>query len=140
MPKGTCWVILADTQASLNTSYLWVYIVLGAISIVGGGGGLVAFIKWLKNQTLRDGKIDDMLDPKTGAMALLAQHGMVLADLQRSMRPNGLNTDQLGDIAKRTEHAVDRLEENFNQHKGESDAVHKQLRKDIDRKQDREKP
>lgn len=125
------------TEADVaNASYLWVYIVLGIVGLVGTGG-LVGLVRWVKAQAVRDSKIDALLDPDKGVMALLGTQGKQLGDLQRSMRPNGLDTDQLGDIAKRTEREVGKLRDEFSKHVGASDEVHRALREDIDRKQDR---
>jgi hypothetical protein len=129
----------AITNANLNKDYLWVYIVVGIVGLVGVGG-IVGFVRWLKTQAVRDSKIDELIDPAKGVMAQMREHGKQLADLQRSMRPNGLDTDQLGDIAKRTEREVVRLRADFSKHLGSSEEIHRELREKIAKKQDRRPP
>jgi hypothetical protein len=136
-------MLFADTAHAAATAYNLIYIALGVLGI-GGGAGLYGLIRWFKRQTIRDSKLDELIDPEGGVMARLDKHGRQLEDLQRSMRPNGLNTNQLGDIAKRTEETVIQLRETvtklndgFRRHQGESDQIHRNLREAIDRKQDR---
>ena len=138
-------MILANVTDAPTGVPSWIYIVLTVLGIIGVGG-LAAFYRGVKSQAVRDSKLDELIDPKDGVMARFevqsAQVGRVaaqVADLQRSMRPNGLDTDQLGDIAKRTEKKVIELADSFNRHLGASEEIHRTLREDIARKQDRQR-
>lgn len=87
--------MLADAAAS-SANATWALVVLGA------GGSLVGAITWLIHRGKRDQKIDELL---------------------AEVKPNGGNTQSLGDIAKRTEQKVDHLRDDFQKHVGHSDAV-----------------
>lgn len=141
--------VLAD---SVNTSYLLIGIAVGIVALFGAFFGFGA---WLKRQWLRDGKLDELIDPKTGVLKVLQEY-MQSRDEQdgamnkrldevtrrldrqdRSMRSNGLDTNQVGDIAKRTENAVKKLQESFDRHVGANDQEHKSIWRALRLKQDK---
>lgn len=60
-----------------------------------------------------------------------------LSAIERAMKPNGLDTDQIGDMMKRTEAMVEKLSGKLDQHIGAEAESRKEIWRAIDRKQDR---
>lgn len=100
-------MLAVHTAQVANTTYLLVYIVVGVATIVGLG---FAGARWLRNSGAAEARLNSRLD-----------------SLERLMKPNGLDTDELGDMVKRTEHKVDAIATKLDQHIGSSDQVHRDL-------------
>jgi hypothetical protein len=138
-------VFAATTQQDIaNSAYLWVGVVVGLLMLLGGGGGVYALVKWLKRQGVRDGRLDEMIDPEEGWRPQLAaiksqlgEQDVVLAAAKRSMQSNGLDTMQVGDIARRTELAVRELQSSFDVYRGANETEHKSLWVAVNRKADK---
>src|ERR1700722_14278720 len=104
-------MLLAQSASSPQT-YNLIWIVIGLFTLVGAGG-VYGFIKWIKKSGVRDAKIDELLSPTNGVLERLEQikkteldQDREITDLVRSTRSNGLTTNEVGDIAARTEIAV----------------------------------
>jgi len=117
-----------------NTIYTVLYILLG-IGALAGTSGVYGLWRYAKNAGKRDAKIDEavnaILDPATGHAAntaVLSDHGKQLARIQRSISPNGLNTQSLGDVAARVERDVKSIRTQLDQHVGASDETHREMR------------
>ena len=133
--KGITRILKLNSQMVLSASLTDIYYIIGifiGVMLIVGAGGLFGLIQWIKKSGARDAKIDELLDSKTGVMARLDEQDKTLSELQHSVKPNGLDTNQVGDIAKRTENAVreiakkqETMNERFLKHLGQSDEVHK---------------
>lgn len=136
----------ATAHVSLSgstTPYDLIWIVVGLFALLGAGGAY-GIIKWIKKTGVRDAKIDELLHPETGVLQRLKkmeqqgiESGRQISDLTRSTRANGLTTDQVGDIAKRTEIAVNEIRDKVLLHIGSSESEHKTMWKAIQQKQDK---
>jgi hypothetical protein len=101
--------------SSTSNTYNVLYIIIAAIMLVGFA---YAGYKWIKGRGVTEAAIQKMLDLHTSLQQLvdanvlqrLSDQDNVLADIRRSMQPNGLDTLELGDMVRRTELAVGRLE------------------------------
>lgn len=118
-------------------AYTVVWVLIGVVTLLGTGGALGVF-KWAKKQGVRDSKIDLVIDVVLGdgnggkpLKDRLDAQDRKLDDIQREARPNGGNSQRLGDIAKRTEKKVDDLGSKFDQHIGQSEEVHSELRRRV---------
>ena len=121
--------IIFATQASVaNASYLWVYVLIGVVTLVGFA---VASGRWLRRQGVRDAALNALIDPDTGVM-------VQLAEIRKNLQPNGKNTQGVGDIVARTEEAVAKVDRTVNRHIGSCIQAHEDLQRQIDRKQDKE--
>lgn len=112
-----------------------IYILIGVVT-VGGAGGLLGLYKWAKKQGVRDSQLDlvigVVLGDGNGGKPLkdrLDMQDRKLDEIAREAKPNGGNTQRLGDIAKRTERKVDDLGTKLDQHIGQSEEVHSDLRR-----------
>jgi hypothetical protein len=111
-----------------NTTYLWIYVALGVIGLVGAG---VALRKYFFKQAVREVAIDALIHPDTGVMARLEK-------IEKTLSPNGLDTDNVGDIAKRTEVAVRKVQRGLTQHIAAEANARSEIWQELARKQDRE--
>jgi hypothetical protein len=124
-----------------------VYILIGIVTI-GGGGGVFGIWRTgradrrraedeARKQGIRDEKIDRVIDAvlgdekngKGGILRRLDAQDRTLADIQREARPNGGDTPRLGDVVLRTEGIATEIRTQLDQHVGESNEVHKELRR-----------
>lgn len=129
----------SETSAQVaNNAYLWVYVIIGIVTLLGTGG-MVGLVRWLKRQGIRDAQIDrvvlavlgdDTPDHKSLQQRLDAQDRAIDKAIEAT-QSNGLNTNQVGDIAKRTENIVTDLRDEFKKHLGSSDEVHRQMWREI---------
>jgi hypothetical protein len=132
-----------------------VYILIGIVTIGGGGGAIGIWRtsradrrraeKVAREQGVRDERLDRVIsavlgdEQHDGAGGVLRRldaqdrqsetQGRILADIQREQKPNGGNTQRLGDIAKRTERKVDEIKTQLDTHIGQSTEVHEELRR-----------
>lgn len=102
---------------AVNTTYLLVYVVIGAATLIGFA---VAAARWLRRQGAAEARLNVRLDT-----------------LERALKPNGLDTDQIGDMVKRTENKVDAITSKLDQHIGASDQVHRELWRAVRSKEDK---
>jgi len=91
----------AAQTLSSQGSYNFIWIIVGVVTIIGG---LIEFMRWRDRRVIRNDKLDELL---------------------KRVTPNGKNTNQLGDVAARTEDAVNRLNKQFEHHRN---AVNRRLR------------
>lgn len=117
-----------------NAAYLWVYVAVGLVALLGGGG-LYGLVKWLKRQAVRDAKLDELIDAKL--MRRLDDQDQVLRNLENASRSNGLDSNTVGDIAGRVEVAVGEVKTSLDRHIGASDQIHSEMWRAINRKQDK---
>lgn len=111
--------VLGDASAQVaNTSYLWIWVIIGVFTVIGFGFG--AF-KWIRQTGIDAAKLENRL-----------------ASIEKQLKPNGLDTEQVGDVVKRTENAVNELTAKLNQHIGAEAEAREQMQRQIDRKQDKE--
>ena len=104
-----------STQAVGSGAYNIAYIILAVLTMVGMG---VAVTKWLRKQGATEAAVKKLLELQTALQQIvdanvlqrLSNQDEALADIKRSMRPNGLKDDALGNVVKRTEIVVSRLE------------------------------
>lgn len=142
-------VLAATTQQDIaNSAYLWVGVIVGLVLLLGGGGGLFALVKWLKRQGVQESQQSVMreqwFDPDDGFTASMRKintrldgQDTVLAAAKQSMQSNGLDTNQVGDIARRTELAVKDLQSSFDVYRGSNESEHRSLWVAVDRKADK---
>lgn len=122
-------MILASQSLEVaNTSYLWLYVLIGVITIAGF---VIAAGRWLRRQGARDAALNALIDPETGVM-------VQLAEITKNLQPNGKNTQGVGDIVARTEDAIRKIDRTLERHIGSCNQAHDDLRRQIDRKQDKE--
>lgn len=109
----------AGASAQLaNTTYLWIWVVIGIVTIAGSA---VAVYKWAKQQGVKDEAMDNRLEL-----------------IEKQLKPNGLNTDQVGDVVKRTENAVGELGSKLDQHIGAELQARREMWRAINGKQNKE--
>jgi hypothetical protein len=127
-------LISAVAPSSSNPIYVVLYVLLG-VGALAGTSGVYGLWRYAKNAGKRDAKIDDavnaILDPETGhaaSTALLTDHSRDLATIKRSISPNGLNTQSLGDVAARVERDVKSIRTQLDRHVGASDETHREIR------------
>lgn len=121
-------MLFADQSAQVaNTSYLWIYALIGLITLAGF---VFAAVKALRKQGADAERLENRLQ-----------------SIERNLKPNGLDTEQVGDVVKRTENAVgdltstvEELSAKLERHLGASDEAHANLRAAINRKQDKRGP
>lgn len=150
------------TSDPLQTIYVVVGI-LGALVVVFGAGGLAGLWRSVKKSGIREGQLDQIIasqpsteqvkeravrdaqldsvivevlgDGQTKSLrSELSAVNLAVLEIKRTMSPNGLNTNHLGDIAKRTEKAVTELgvdvrkqRADLNEHIGSSRTEHNAL-------------
>ncbi len=119
--------MIVASASIANTSYLALWGVLGFLYLLGMA---FAAVRYWRKQGARDAKIDEVLDSTTGAMVRLAA-------IEKNLKPNGLNTQGVGDVVARTEIAVGELSTKLDQHIGASDEVHASLRRELAGKQNK---
>lgn len=132
-------MLAADSATNV---YTFLYILLGIVGL-GGTAGVLGVYKWAKKQGVRDAQLDRVIDVvlngsngKTLTDRLDAQDRQ-LEDIKREAKPNGGQSQRLGDIAKRTEQKVDGLSSKLDQHIGIDETVQSDLKKrvsDIERR------
>lgn len=103
--------LASHVEQAANTAYLWVWVGIGVITLIGFG--ITAF-RWVR---------------KSGADA--AKLEARLASIETAIRPNGKDTQQLGDIAARTEEKLDALDSKLDRHIGSQEEVNKQMWREI---------
>ena len=94
-------------QAATNVSsdtYNWLYVGVGVLMLVGL---VYAGIRWLKKQAVAEAALQALVD--ANVLQRLKDQDEVLAEIRRAQQPNGLDTDEPGDIGKRTENLVKEL-------------------------------
>jgi predicted negative regulator of RcsB-dependent stress response len=117
--------VASNAAASVaNSSYLVIYAVIGVVTLVGFG---FAAFKAIRKQGADAERLENRLQ-----------------SIERNLKPNGLDTEQVGDVVKRTENAVgdltstvEELSAKLERHLGASDEAHANLRAAINRKQDK---
>lgn len=139
-------MLIAATGAVSTTTvaYNLLYILIG-LFLLGGAGGGYGLYRAIKSAGVKEAKIDRMLaffegDGTKDNPALkdrLDSQDRQIALAVKATSSNGLNTNQVGDIAKRTENAVAILTESVNQHIGESRESHRSIWKELGRKVDK---
>lgn len=137
-------MIFADAATTTATAYNLLWILVGLLG-VGGAGGAYGLYKWIKNTGVREDKIDKMLSffegdgtrDKPGLEIRMDNQDREIAKAVKATSSNGLNTNQVGDIAKRTENAVGTLTDTLNQHIGEEREARKTLWKEVAKKVDK---
>jgi hypothetical protein len=124
--------IVTNTGGEPTNTLDSVIYVLTFLLLLMGGGGVVAGVKYLRNSGVRDRDINktvaevlgdhtqDLKPLRTEVMELRTE---ILA-VRKSISPNGLNSDELGDMVKRTENGVKRMDQTLNRHIGASEEAH----------------
>ena len=117
-----------------------------AIAIIAGVATIVGLIivGW---KIIRDGGAAEARSA-SAATAMVEQVQSLSAQvskIQTAMTPNGLNTNQIGDVAARVEKKMDdladvvaKLEKAFQRHVGASEEIHRQMRSYIEKKADKD--
>jgi hypothetical protein len=91
------------TSQDSTATYNIVWVLIGVATLVGFGIGAV---RWIRNQ----GKADaERTSAEAEVRRRLDVQDSALARLETAIKPNGLDSQELGDIAKRTENKVDAL-------------------------------
>jgi hypothetical protein len=115
-------VLAVQTAQVANTTYLWVYVVIGVVTLAGI---VVASARWLKKQGVTEAAVKALID--ANLLTRLSDQDRTLAELKKSLSPNGLVGNEVWNIAKRTENKVDLLSTKLDQHIGSSDQTHRDL-------------
>lgn len=92
----------AASVPSSGTDYNVVWIILGAVGIIEG---VKSGLTWLGHRAVRNKNLDDLI-------ATRAQ----IAEVDKKISVNGKNTDNVGDVAKRTEEITERIESKLDNH------------------------
>jgi hypothetical protein len=112
-------VILASTASDqvANSTYLWIGALVGAITVACF---VLAAVKALRKQGADAERLENRLQ-----------------SIEKNLKPNGKDTQGVGDIVARTEDAIGELAAKLERHLGASDEAHANLRAAINRKQDK---
>jgi hypothetical protein len=121
-----------------NATYLWLWVLVGALTLIGSGIGAV---RWLRNQGRADG---ERAAEAAEVKRILSEQGAMLKRLMAAVKPNGLDTDFLGDMAKRTEIKMDQLivdvkeqGSKLDSHLGDSGRAEREIWRELKKKVDR---
>ncbi len=129
--------MIAVTSSSGFYGVIW--ILVGIVTLFGSGGAYGLY-RAAKKQGVRDDKIDRMLlkvlgDENNGGAGgydkRFDAQDRKLLDIEREAKPNGGNTMRLGDTALRTEKIVGQIKTQLDQHIGQSNEIHEELRRQI---------
>lgn len=102
------WMIAATPPPGFDaTSSLWIWWIVGFVTLIGAG---LSAVRWLRGQ---------------GADA--ARLEARLAAIEKALRPNGLNTNEIGDVVARTEAKLDALDSKLDRHIGAQEEVNRQV-------------
>lgn len=127
---------LSSPVASLNTIYLLV-VILTTLLGTGVITGAVTAWRALRKKVLEKNTIDAAVAAVPALEAKLAEMKAESADqfeeLRRLITPNGLKTNDPGNILARVETAVKEQGQTLERHIGYCNAEHKELRRDIGR-------
>lgn len=123
--------------ASTVTIYYWVGIIVGVVAIITGiWAAQRRIMRSIKKNAISDAALKSIID--ANVLVRMSDQDKILSDIKRATRPNGLNTDEVGDIVKRVEIAIASLSLKIdanatilNQHIGQSDEAIRQIRDDI---------
>lgn len=121
-------ILAVQTAETLNSTYLAAGIIVAVIAIVTAGAAIWRSVKAGIAKEEREKALLDLV-PKLSDR---------IGGLERKLTPNGLDTEQVGDVVKRTENAVRDIRSRLDQHIGASETTHEQMWRVINRKQDRE--
>jgi hypothetical protein len=128
-------VLASSTADVANSAYLWIYILIGLVTLLGSGGA-VGLYRAAKKQGVRDQQFDLVIkavlpdeNGKGGLTNRLSALDRQLDEIKHEQKPNGGNTQRLGDIAKRSEGKIDALSTKLDQHIGQSTEVHADIRR-----------
>ena len=131
-------IYLVVAGAAASTAYMWIFILVGIITLLGAGG-LLGIYKWAKNQGARDANIDKLVSALPQILQVvdvvlgdgksvkslnqrLDAQDKKLADIEREQKPHV-------DVALRTERKVDDLVSKVDVHIGQSEAIHDEIRR-----------
>ena len=118
-------LLAVSASASASDGIYLVFFVIGSvIAIITALWGGVKLIRKQAAEEARQASKDEQRDAQ-------------LAELKKLIKPNGLNTEGIGDIAKRTEIAVRELASKLDQHMGAEKRDREDIWNAIERKQDR---
>lgn len=133
-------LILAVAAAAsiINGTYLLVFTIVGILTLLGL---IIAGIRYLRKQGVRDEKLDTLIGGADvdGSLAQFRAEmnkrqdaqDEAITKLSREVTPNGKNSARLGDTAARTEAKVDELTIALAKHVGASDELHKTMWREI---------
>lgn len=128
-------LLAAAAVPSSGSTYNVVWILIGVLTLFGSGGAFGLY-KAAKRQGVRDKQLEDVIkvvlpddEGKGGLTNRLDAQDRKLDAIQREAKPNGGNTHRLGDIAMRTETKVDTLGSKLDQHIGQSNEIHNELKR-----------
>jgi hypothetical protein len=112
-------ILIAVRTSAINTTSLWLYLVLGLITVGTLLWGGIKLIRQQGAEEVRKKDRDDKLNETVVALHTnLTNLESNVQAIEKNLKPNGLNTERLGDIAKRTENAVSSLTSKMDQHIG----------------------
>lgn len=81
--------VLGDATQVANSAFLWIGALVGLITLVGV---VITVSKFFKQQGASAERLENRLQ-----------------SIEKQLKPNGLDTEQVGDVVKRTENAVNNL-------------------------------
>lgn len=124
--------------AADTSNFLTALVVI--ISVIGliGGGGVVAIVRYTKQQGIRDARLDAAADkilgnPEKNIISIEDEMGRRLDAIEHSIVPNGGTTQLVGDKAARAEKKADDNASVLATHMGASSEVHDDLRRRVSR-------
>lgn len=94
-----------------SDSYNYIWIIVGVFSLIEG---IKSAIGWVSRRVIRNKNVDDLL---------LARKQ--IEEVDKKISPNGKNTNNVGDVALRTEEKVDKIAISLEHHRN---AVNRRLR------------
>lgn len=98
---------VASAQA-LNTTYLWAGII---VSVVALGTGLLTLAKGVRTWAANEAK-------QRANIEMVPELVKRMTAIEKAIKPNGKDTQQIGDIAARVEEKIDKLDSKLDRHIG----------------------